>query len=138
MKYKIFSQTLFFITIATLTVLSSCTKEDETTTSDDRDSFVGSWVTAESSQQFGNTSFTISISKSATDKENVIIKNFYNLGSSASTIAKVSGSSVTVTSQQVSAQNISGSGSRSGNKINWTYYTDDGVQKDTCTAVSTR
>jgi hypothetical protein len=120
-------------------VIFSCQEKDANTPgADDRDPFIGNWVTAESSQQFGNTSFTITISKSSSDNENVIIKNFYNLGVSANAIARVNGTQIELSSQQVSAQQIAGKGTLSNGKINWNYVTDDGVQKDTCTALSSK
>ncbi len=126
---------LFFVSI----FFVSCAKEEDNIPgADDRDVFVGSWVTSETSKQFGSTAFTITISKSTSDNENLIIKNFYNLGSSANTIASVSGGNVTIAQQQVSAQGIKGSGSLSNGKINWSYTSDDGIQRDTCTAISSK
>jgi hypothetical protein len=128
---------IFLLCLVLMAFITSCTKEeDDTPGSDSRDALVGSWSTTENSKQFGQTSFTITISKTGEDQ--VIIKNFYNLGAGVNTVGTVSGSSITIAQQQVSSQSITGSGTLSNNKINWSYTTDDGLQKDTCTAVSTK
>ena len=120
-----------------LLLIASCTKDDTNSNTDPRDQFVGSWTHVEKSQSFGTTTYSISISK-ANDNTNVIVKNFYQLGSGTNSIVEVSDNNLIIGQQVVSGQNIHGGGTFSSNKINWTYYTDDGVQKDTCTAVSTK
>lgn len=129
---------LLFLPFAFIIFLASCTDPANDPGTDDRDALIGNWVTTESSAQFGSSSYTISISKSNSDDNQIIIKNFYNLGSSTNTIASVSGKSISISSQQVSSHTVSGSGSLSGSKISWSYTTNDGVQADNCTASSTK
>lgn len=136
MKY---AKPLVVFTTALLFAVAACTPEtDNTPGTDDRDALVGNWTTTENSKYFGSTTYTITISKSNSDDVTVIIKNFYNLGAGASTLATVSGKSITIASQQVSAQTIKGTGTLGTSSINWSYTTDDGVQRDTCTASSVK
>ena len=121
--------------------VNSCSKTDDTAqpAADAREALTGSWTNAESSKLFGASSYTLTISLSNSDNENVIVNNFYNLGPKTSTVVKVSGNNLTIAQQQVSAQNVSGSGVLKDGKINWTYYTNDGgAHKDTCTSVSSK
>lgn len=122
--------------VAFILLFASCAKEQDTAV-DARDNFVGTWLMAETSKNFGQTSYTISISKSNADNVNIIVKNFYNLGTSTNTVVEVSGNNLSISSQTVSGTIISGSGTLSG-KISWTYQTNDGVNKDNCTATSTK
>ena len=122
------------ISLAIIFFLASCAKENNT---DARYNYVGTWIMAENSKNFGQTSYSISISKSNADNVNIIVKNFYNLGPSTNTIVEVSGNNILINSQTVSGTIISGSGTLSG-KISWTYQTNDGVNKDNCTATSTK
>ena len=134
---KKISKNLLLITGTMLLFISSCTKDDDST-ADPRDRFTGNWTHVEQSANFGTTTYTISISKSNSDNTNIIVKNFYQLGTSTSAIVAVSDNNLTVGQQLVSGQNIHGSGALTNSKINWTYYTDDGANKDTCTATSTK
>jgi hypothetical protein len=133
-------KTLYFpVLLFLLLLLASCGKEEGSTpVADPRDALEGSWSDAESSKHFGNSTYTVTIVKSASDEKGLIIKNLYNLGQGVVTIGTVSGSAIILASQQVSSQTISGKGTFSSSKITWTYYTDDGVQKDTCTATSSK
>ena len=133
MNNNLFRIVLLFFFCSAILLLNSCGNKDDASPN-----FEGSWTTVETSRHFGNTTFTMPISTSSSDKSTLIIKNFYNLGASTNAIGKVSGNNITLDAQQVSAQNIHGSGSYSNGKINWTYYTDDGVNRDTCTAVSSK
>ena len=137
---KIFFVFGIFLSLLVL-IFSSCDKTEDSTSpeGDARDVLVGTWVTSETSQNFGATTFTLTISKSTSDKENIIIRNFYNLGNTTNTIGKVNGTTIILSSQQISSQTIVGSGTFQDGKITWTYNTDDGAgQKDNCSASSTK
>jgi len=141
MKHIAMKHTKLFLLVASLLLLAyaACTPaSDNTPGTDERDALVGNWTTTETSRYFGKTTYTITVSKSTSDDITVIMKNFFNLGAGTSTLATVSGKSITIASQQVSAQAIKGSGTLGTSSINWSYTTDDGVQRDTCTAVSVK
>jgi hypothetical protein len=116
-----------------LLFLTSCQKtDDDPETADDRDKLVGSWRCTESGQNANPTPYLINIDKAGTNA--VEISNFAFLGSGESVIANVSGSAITIGPQTVSSRSVSGSGSYSNNKINFSYSLDG----DNITAVCTR
>ena len=130
---------LYFSLLITVLVVSCTDNNEPAPETDARDQYVGTWTCSEKSKVFNTSTYSVVISKAVSDKENIIIKNFYNLGSGTSTIVKVSNNNLTVGSQLVSGQTMSGSGSYSNGKINLVYYADDGTQqKDTCSATCTK
>ncbi len=129
---------LFGAAAGGILLLASCSKNDSDPVTDPRDQYVGSWTTVETCNSSSSQTFTITVSKSVSDNVSIKIQNFYNLGSSTYTFAKTSGNSITIESQSVSGWNLHGSGNFSSGKINFTYYADDGVQKDTCSAACTK
>ncbi len=134
---KLSTKILLFITATVL--FTGCVKDDDPT-ADQRDNFVGSWICQESSQIFGNATYTINISKSASDNENVKMTNFYQLGSGTFTFATVSsgGTSANIYQQVVSGNTIKGSGTYSNNKITFTFTANDGQATDNVTVNATR
>lgn len=137
-KYKY--SALFLLII----FVSSCAEEDDNlpdTGGDDRDKFVASWTCVESSKIFGNTTYTITIDKWPTDNINIKITNFYNLGTNTYVLAAVDNDDLTISEQIVAGapgDTTSGSGFYASNKINLTYYVNDGQTQDTVTAVCTK
>lgn len=134
-----------FILFFTITsIVTSCVPEEteNPTPTDERDKFVGAWKCEEASSINGNSTFTIDINKSTTEKSQVIIENFYNYGFNKTAIATVSGNTLTIPSQTFSGTNtLSGSGklSSDGKKIEDLNYTvNDGSSDDNCTAVLTK
>ena len=124
-----------FIAAAILTVslFTSCEKED------DRDAFVGTWNVNEtwtiSGWGSGTDNYTITISKSSTADNGIIVSSFGDIDVTIN--ATVSGSSVTIPSQTVyydgDAVNVSGSGSLSGSTLIYNYNII-GLWFATCTA----
>ena len=115
---------------------TSCTDENSNPSNDDRDAFTGSWTCAETSKQFGNSTYAVTISSTG-EIDSVSIKNFYQLGNGVSAIALVSGNSITIPFQDVSGGiEIHGTGlmNSNSNKIDFTYYADDAGVIDTVTA----
>ena len=123
----------------------SCTpdKEDDpnspTPSTDARDKYVGQWLCNETSKVSGNTSYTISISKSTSAPSDIMIDHFYDLQAQAR--ASVSGNSISIPYQQLGSIGFaSGSGnlSSSGTSLSMSYTTNVAGNKDTCTAVCTK
>ena len=108
--------------IGTTVFLASCAKEEE---SDARDKFVGSWTCNETSQQQGNSTYTMSVSKDVTSSNNIIAKNFYNLGNSTNTIMVIDGNNINIQSQVVSGYTINGSGTYSNGGFSLSFSADD-------------
>ena len=113
---------------------SSCKKDDNTKQdgSDDRDKFVRSWACSESSQQQGNSNYTIIISNDVTTSNQILVKNFYNLGNTTSSVMIVDGNNVTIASQNVSGNVLHGSGHyNSSSSLTFNFTADDGITVDT-------
>jgi hypothetical protein len=129
----------FLATLILAAFVASCQKID-TGSDDPRDNLLGTWNCKETSQSFGVTNFTIEISKSTTDTTKILIDNFYQLGNSFSVYAKINGMNLTIPSQSVDGNQISGSGTISSNynTINWTYNVLTGTTTDHVTAVYTK
>jgi len=127
-----------------LLYLSSCApdKSDDPispSSSDARDKYVSTWSCNEHSTLIGgNTTYTITISKSNTNSSEILISNFYQLGSTAR--ASVSSSNFSIPYQQFGSTGFvnGGSGSISGNTIHMTYTMAIGADNDTCSATCTR
>ena len=115
--------------------LASCAKEDNnnSTAGDDRDKFTGSWTCNETSQQHGSSTYTMTISKDVTSASQVIAKNFYALGNSTNTIIVVDGNNMTIQSQSVSGNTLSGTGSYSNGNLTLHFSADDGQTVDQVT-----
>lgn len=111
-------------------LFSSCAEEDDAADplTDDREKFLGGWTCKETIS--GSTmTFTIFIT-SFGESDSVRISNFSNYGNTAVALGLVSGSSLTIPSQEIGITNIpvQGTGTYSnqgGNeKINLIYTTD--------------
>src|ERR1041385_2541425 len=108
-----------FIAVGGTLFLASCAKDDNnnSTAGDDRDKFTGTWTANETSQQHGSSTYTMTISKDVTSASQVIAKNFYALGNSTNTIIVVDGNNMTIQSQSVSGNTLSGTGSYSNGNL---------------------
>lgn len=119
MKRKI----LFLLFLTPIMLVSSCKKDEAV---DPRDSFVATYNVSETWSNpngTGTDSYQITITKSATDNSKIIVSNFADFGLTID--ATVSGSSMTIPQQSVTIENsvvgASGSGSVSGNVLNFSY-----------------
>ncbi len=133
------------IILTAMSLLSSCVKDDTGDVDvpiDYRDKYIGSWKCQETSQQFGNTIYTITIAKSNDDPSAILLYNFYQLGATMATKATVNisgnANSLTIGTQVVSGTTMTGTGSYDGTRINFSYTASDGQINDNVTAVCTR
>ena len=121
-------KSLQYLALAGVLMVSSCVKDDEDGPGvDSRDKFVGPWTCKEKLTTNGKieeSSFPITISKSDSSDNGIIIKNFGNIGQFTSTLAEVSGNSISIKYQPVINFTVSGSGSYSNEKISFTYTLD--------------
>lgn len=126
----------FLFSAVLAAALLSCDKLD-TTSGDPRDNLVGFWSCNENSQIFGSQSFNVGISKSSTDTTEILMDNFYGLGSEYTAYAKMNGLNLILPSQTVNGYQISGSGTISSNykTINWAYTVTGAGQTDHVTAI---
>jgi hypothetical protein len=115
--------------------LASCAKDqnDPTGSGDARDKYTGSWTCNESSQQHGSSTYTMTIIKDVTSSNQVIAKNFYGLGTTTNTIIVIDGNNMTIQSQVVSGNTLSGSGSYSNANLTIHFSADDGQTVDQVT-----
>jgi hypothetical protein len=107
-------------------IYTSCEDEnsnDPSLPADDRDQYTGTWTCADSSQQFGTSTYSVTISKTGS-ADSIRISNFYQLGSNNFAIGLVSANSLTIPSQTVTSINITGFGTKNNNKITVNYSAD--------------
>ncbi|MBK5286632.1 MAG: hypothetical protein JJE25_14665 [Bacteroidia bacterium] len=113
--------------------VASCKKDDSSPDNgtDARDKYVRSWTCNETSQQQGNSTYTITISKDVTSSSQIVVKNFYALGNTANTIMIVDGNNVTISTQNVSGNILHGSGIyNSSSSLTFSFTADDGQNVD--------
>jgi hypothetical protein len=122
------------LTIGATVFLASCAKEEDgpSGTGDARDKFTGSWTCNENSQQHGSSTYTMTINK-ASSPDQVIAKNFYGLGNSTNTFIIIDGNNMTIQTQSVSGNTLSGSGSYNNGNLSITFSADDGQTVDQVT-----
>ena len=112
-----------------LLLITSCAPEegdDDLIPSDSGEEFVGTWKSAETSQEFGSSNYEGEISKSSTANQ-ILIHNFYNLGAGYTAKANISGNNLDIPNQVVNNKTFSGSGSIvNENRLNLNFTADDG------------
>jgi len=108
-----------------------------TPTGDPRANFVGTWSCNETSHLNGSSAFSVGITLNQNNTAQVLLSNFYQIGTSQSIYGIVANNNVTVPGQTVNTLNIRGSGNinSSHNQITWNYYVNTGADIDTCSAV---
>ncbi len=128
----------FFTLLALTTFLYSCDPNDGTDApdTDPRDKFVGSWICNETSTQNGNSTYNVTVSLNPSNTSQILLAQFYQMSGGQKVFAIVANNNATVPEQTLTGLTMKGSGNYSTltNKINWTYYVNDGADIDTCTA----
>jgi hypothetical protein len=132
---KMLRNILRVVAAGTMIFLASCADEDDPTgTGDDRAKFNGSWTCNETSQQQGSSTYTITVTNDATSADKIVVKNFYNLGTSTNTFIVIDGNNMTIQAQQVSGNTLSGTGTYSNGAFTVNFSADDGQNVDQVTA----
>lgn len=132
---------LFFLIFCLISLIISCTPEDETPkpAEDARDKFVATWTCRETCG--GQTvTFQVSIEKNASNSTEILIDNFNQLGTSNKAKGIVAGANITIAQQNVGGFAVNGSGSIDTKQttINLSYNVDDGAQTEVYSAVLTK
>ena len=108
-------KSVFLLTIMLgLLTISSCKKEDV------REDYIGSYRTNYEFTYNGSTyngTYTLTIVKSSTNENDIILNNISDLNESAR--ATVNGTSMTIPQQTIKTTGISGSGTLNGNVLNF-------------------
>ena len=122
--------------LAVVTGFPSCSKEKN----DVRDDYVGSyrtnWEYTFNGLKYSGT-YTLTITKSATNDNDIILSNIDNSNESAR--ATVSGNAMTIPQQTIADTGISGSGTLNGNVLNFsTMETQTGGTQVNITQVATK
>ncbi len=133
MKIKKFFY-LVFVPVIAIAILS-CAEEDNDDLIDDRDKFLGTWNVNETCTR---DSYSVEIVKDPSNSSQVIIENFWLIGyHEKAPYAIVAGNNITIPKQQMcnnGANEVSGGGTLSKNKISWNYTVNDGADLYTCSA----
>lgn len=131
--------------ILVVVFIASCAKDEDDPingVSDARNKYVGTWTAQETSSVFGNSTYQITISLSNSNSEDILLKNFYNLGTGTVTIGTVNvagnANSIQINTQTVSGNVITGSGTYETGKINFSFTSRDGQTTDNVTVVATK
>jgi hypothetical protein len=135
----------FFAVAATLfgtLLLTSCAEENEPEpvdpgNTDPRAKFNGLWSLSENSQDFGTSTYNVTIADSS-NASYILMSYLY--GFTVKTYATVSGNNLTIPVQLISGNNVSGNGTLvSATQLNMTYYVQStATHTDTVTAVLTK
>jgi hypothetical protein len=132
----------YLLIIFSIIFLASCAKDDDDPT-DVRGKYVGTWTAQETSSVFGSSTYSITISTSNSNLEDILIRNFYNLGTGTVTTGTVNvdggGNSIQIKQQTVSGNVISGTGTSNGNgKLTFNFTSNDGQTVDNVTVAATK
>ncbi|HLG34150.1 MAG TPA: hypothetical protein VI757_04660 [Bacteroidia bacterium] len=130
---------ILFVAVTTAGVLfvTSCAKDDESAGGNDRDKFLGAWITTSTGSVSGTLNFTMNITAGSSSPTQIKIENFDAEGSGLFRFADVGGNALSITQQSISGDTISGSGTyNSNNTLSFTYTIRDGqtVENRTATA----
>lgn len=129
------------LTIASILLLSSCTKNDDVIPDDsgntNQSKFAGSWAVSENSKIYGASTYNASITDSS-NTSYVFISYLY--GFHKKIVASVNASTLTIPSQIIEGNQVTGSGTLENSKrLSFKYYVKiTAKQTDTVSAVFTR
>lgn len=135
---------LFFIAISTFALTACEPVENDPTTDDDRDPYVGVWQFLESSYKSTNgQSYIVSIEKDPDNSSQVILTNFGNPGAQDINVyGLVTSNQIVISTQSLSnGWSVEGVGKVSNagkTSMTWTYSITAGGNKDTFTATANR
>jgi hypothetical protein len=139
MKSKKIFRYLLLFTLLTAT-FEACQKDNQTTPSTstpDRDKFLGTWITQSTGPVAGTLNFTMTISAGSSSASQIKISNFDNEGTGTTVFAEVSGNTVSITQTTIGNDVITGSGTYNSNgTLSFTYTINDGQTVDNRTATA--
>ena len=120
---KRLSRLVSFIIIGSLVIFSGCEQDNSTSPTPDRDKLFGVWDCS-SDGNGGPRNFSLTISASNSAEDQIKMENFD--GGTGIVFANVSGNSISIPSQQVGFETVSGNGTYHGSTITFSYSLDDG------------
>ncbi len=131
---------LALLTIGSILFFSSCAKEDDLEPNDPTDAetkFKGNWAVSEKSKDFGTSTYNLTITDS-TNSNYVLIAYLYGFGKK--THATVNGNSMTIPTQIIEGNEVSGNGTlENARRISLKYLVKTTkTHYDTVTAVLTK
>jgi hypothetical protein len=85
--------------------LWACEEDTVDPTANPRDQFTGTWVCKDQPTKNGLATYTVTISADPNNEDQVIVKNYFQLGSDALPYAIVSGTSIEIPSQLTCSDN---------------------------------
>lgn len=104
-----------------------------------RDNYVGTWSCNDTEVPITKNAYSVSIVLDSTNSSRILIKNFSQFGASYSVNAVVAGKNFTIESQTVLGETINGDGTLvDNNKIECTYFTNDGADNKKFNAIYTK
>jgi len=122
MTRKVSANTLFSMLLLVLTTfsLTGCEQDEDTTPTDIRYDYVGTWIATESNSKSSDATYTVKITVDGTNSSQVILENYMNLGSSVKVTAVVTETTITVPTQTIDSWTVAGTGTLvAENQINW-------------------
>lgn len=115
-----------FIGLFSLITLWGCEEDITDPTANDRDAFIGSWICKDQPTKNGLATYTVTITADPSNEDQVIVTNYFQLGSDANPYAIVSGSSINIPTQVTcddDSWTVSAQGTlTSDTKIEWVVY----------------
>lgn len=128
MKY--FNHKLLAALAIGLLFFSSCELDTTDPNYELRDEYVGDWNCIETSSQFGQAAYKVTISKDQSDSDYILIKNFYNSGTAR---VRVFNNNLSIPSQMINnTDSVFGSGTSTVDYDSFSldYTVDDGATLD--------
>lgn len=115
--------------------LVACEVTDDPDGTDVRDKYVSTWTCTES----GGLSYPVTITLDESNSTQILIANFHYLGAAEKAYAIATTNNITIPSQELCANTISGSGTLDNpNKITLKYYVNNHSTIDTVNATYTK
>ncbi|MCX6245663.1 MAG: hypothetical protein NTU98_13295 [Bacteroidetes bacterium] len=135
---KRIARSIFYLSILAGIMMTSCAKEDTTTTEVSRSSLTGQWMVYETSKK--NT-YEVTIEIDPSSSNGIQIINFAAAGQNVKAIAYLSGTQVSLATNELLSNGwiVNGTGTVTGTtRIDWPYTLHDGANQTSLQAVFTK
>jgi hypothetical protein len=128
---------LFMVTATTFFACQKDNQDEISTSTSDRDKFLGTWITQSSGSVHGTLNFTMNITAGNSSASQIKIENFDEEGAGTFVFGDVSGTTVSLTQTTIGGDVITRSGRYSNNgTLSFTYTVNDGQTIDNRTATA--
>ncbi len=130
---------IVIIAIILVAFLWACDPNDINNIFITRDNYVATWNCNDTEVPITKNAYSVTIELDPGNSSRIIIKNFHQFGSIYYVNAVVAGKSFTIESQTVAGETVHGDGTLvDNNKIECTYYTNDGADLKKFNAIYTK